>query len=1236
MDWHALARQYGVAVDQVRRLYEVAERRARTRREPRRQQEAIFLELLEEAREAAARPAPGKVTRTMGHVRTQRRRSNISPMTGQPIAPGKRTLTAPGLPRAGHGQDGSKTQERALLEAIHDASGRTKGVEGAGPKEVGARHSGGLTRRIDAAWAIATGNFDELDEQDRVLYGVEATAVREAPVELEEPDADALDPAAPDDVVPQPGRRGELPFRGELERLFGEQLDGIHVERRDALPRGALAAAEHERIVFASTAPSKATVAHEVAHVLQYRRGAPRTAAGIGERGDPAECEAHHAAAAVLAGRTVRIQGLPTAQMHLQEPEEAGAQEAEYGVTVTANSIDFARRDDGLQVEVMWYALLWQEGRDHRPLREGESPPQFAAPRLRTSVLVRRLEEHTGLRMLEDRRQGLLARREIPLIQRDPYSYTVDLSADELRQWFGGEAWQGFLDGRHPAGRDEALAPQEYIASLPPRVREIIHLGTEGRALAASDHAQLLRVVQKIEAMPPGQVADYLSRINGTTTDLTELEASLDAYVAEMAQRAVQTEEREAVQTRLYGLEEVYARYRQYRSMLMIEALNAGMSFGLGPRASTSMREELTQQLQAHGFASISELEGYIRRFEEAFEHGAATMVLDLLARYEGTLYREAERYKDPGEIAALYQKLGGMRRHHAEFERNAAISNDHDRSVALRALPWHGHLPPSMASGQAMMARRQAEVSKRAAQAEIQNLSAEHSVFQEKGLPLDRRIDKTALAEASESELGGLLSGHISSRIADIREARSQLQGNSELIYKMEGMMPQFYAQQGIAPGSIYDAIIQDKLRDDAIIRLAGGILLAIVAVALTVVSLGSATPALVAAGAAAGAFGVSGYMVYDEYKQYTEQQALADVGLADDPSIVWLVLAVAGAAVDMAAAVKAVRALAPAAKALNAGGDVSAFTEAVQALQKTGEIDARIAQAAEQAALARHRFAEASGELVKALGGKFYSFPGPFTDPDIFRILVRMAKAKIQEGVSSFQAFAAELKKARARARLDDLSPEELAKAKEAWEQALRLARSAENPIDILGESGRVIGKYSNGSHLEVISRGKDTLHGGNTIRLDPQVTTTVTGTLGDVNTVAIRGQRLPSATQVGPNPGGINILRSPQWSAIQAKYKGILESGDMLRYWRTVTDEFWEAVNKPWLDEAIARGDNFRFVSNPTDDIAIHVTDPKGRFVLDEAGNRIKSIFGREVDYLMSKGYTFLSDGTAVKPQ
>lgn len=191
---------------------------------------------------------------------------------------------------------------------------------------------------------------------------------------------------------------------------------------------------------------------------------------------------------------------------------------------------------------------------------------------------------------------------------------------------------------------------------------------------------------------------------------------------------------------------------------------------------------------------------------------------------------------------------------------------------------------------------------------------------------------------------------------------------------------------------------------------------------------------------------------------------------------------------------------------------------------------------------------------------------------------------------------------------------------------------------PMSIKSSAGKTIGDYQPGSRLEIISR-KSKLHGGNTIELDSNRTTTVTGTLKDTNTVATRGTNadgsLNGITKMGENSGGVNILRSPQWAKIQEKYKTLLTAGKTTEYWQAVCDEFWETVNRPWLDAAIKRGDQFRFVSNPASETALYVTQKNGRdFVLDGSGQKILSIFGREVEYLKKMGYTFLPDGTAVR--
>ncbi|HRC56281.1 MAG TPA: hypothetical protein PKU97_10180, partial [Kofleriaceae bacterium] len=80
---------------------------------------------------------------------------------------------------------------------------------------------------------------------------------------------------------------------------------------------------------------------------------------------------------------------------------------------------------------------------------------------------------------------------------------------------------------------------------------------------------------------------------------------------------------------------------------------------------------------------------------------------------------------------------------------------------------------------------------------------------------------------------------------------------------------------------------------------------------------------------------------------------------------------------------------------------------------------------------------YADASKELSKALG-KAYSFPGALADPEVYAALVKMARFAIKGKLHDFERFLAELKAARNAAKMADLSPAELAKAKQAWEEA------------------------------------------------------------------------------------------------------------------------------------------------------------------------------------------------------
>ena len=606
--------------------------------------------------------------------------------------------------------------------------------------------------------------------------------------------------------------------------------------------------------------------------------------------------------------------------------------------------------------------------------------------------------------------------------------------------------------------RDEVLFQHQYIANLPPKVKELIKFSVKGKELTPADYEKLFALAKKIEAMPVGQANDYASKVTATPTDLDVFERSVDKYLAGAAARDKDNAERDTVHTKLVGLEEVYKKYQLYQSLVTsgsMSAIGAGIPGGGGnvgggiviSREAEKLRQELEVDVKAHGFSGLDDFRAWIARFEQAFEKESVNIALDLLGKLAGNLFKEQERYRDPAQVSALHQKLGGMRSAYAELETHAAIYNEWVRTKDQHRIPGQGHLHPKSTRAEAMEAKQRAEAAKAKAMAQYEDVAADHPILEEEGLPDDKKLDKVALAKAGERELGGILQAQISRRMSDIGEAKGQIEGRHELIYKMDKLLPQFYAQQGIKPGSIHDLIIQAKMRSDAVLKLVKGLAITIVAVAVAVVSLGTATPAIVAAGAAGVGAGISAWQAYESYQEYTQEKDLADVGLAQDPSMGWLVLAVASAALDMAAAVKAVRALGKAAKALEAGGDLKSFLATVKELEKQGELTASVARATEKAAAARKGVQDASLELTKAMAGKAYSFPGPLLDPEVYAVVLKLARNAVKSKVYDAEKFITELRLARTDAKLADLSPQELAKAKQAWEaaKALEVAEGA-----------------------------------------------------------------------------------------------------------------------------------------------------------------------------------------------
>ena len=128
-------------------------------------------------------------------------------------------------------------------------------------------------------------------------------------------------------VRPLRGSSESIPYRARMEQAFGADFSTVNSIRGQSAwltGLGAQAASWPEAVAFASTTPPPRVVAHELAHVLQYRNTArdSNLRRGVAMRADPAEVEARRAIGQIEAGLSPRLRVSPSAGLMLYTDEE--------------------------------------------------------------------------------------------------------------------------------------------------------------------------------------------------------------------------------------------------------------------------------------------------------------------------------------------------------------------------------------------------------------------------------------------------------------------------------------------------------------------------------------------------------------------------------------------------------------------------------------------------------------------------------------------------------------------------------------------------------------------------------------------------------------------------------------------------------------------------------------------------------------------------------------------------
>ncbi len=284
-----------------------------------------------------------------------------------------------------------------------------------------------------------------------------------------------------------------------------------------------------------------------------------------------------------------------------------------------------------------------------------------------------------------------------------------------------GGAWEEEADraaeqvvrgSKPPAGL--APLPGPPGPRMPAGVPEVLR--TTGRPIDPSAQAEVDRQFWDKTKYRPGQKL-------GTTADDRQMaeywKILRDEMLRKRQAREATAKERRTIETRLYGLEELYRRYRSYLSMRKSTGTLAGMgavspqaagaSLGSQP-AINRMRAQLDADLITAGFpGGIADFETFIHDYEKVFERETLAIARVMLDQYQHLLWTEEQRYKGADAAGALHEAVRGSGAR-AEYETAEKIRAEHAAGVvySLEEMQeqayWVGKRNEALARGEALV----------------------------------------------------------------------------------------------------------------------------------------------------------------------------------------------------------------------------------------------------------------------------------------------------------------------------------------------------------------------------------------------------------------------------------------------------------------------------------------------------------------------------------------------------
>jgi hypothetical protein len=585
---------------------------------------------------------------------------------------------------------------------------------------------------------------------------------------------------------------------------------------------------------------------------------------------------------------------------------------------------------------------------------------------------------------------------------------------------------------------------RKNIESLPDDIKKVLFAeGADDSSILPDDYTQLLRIAQKLTNLSAAERQDYLARINISTSSLDVLERSIESYIRFRAEREKQAQENETVAKPLLGAEDIYTQYKDYKQLEKNVALGSatkslakdpmeaeeGMSF-LEERFQDAQSSLLTA-LKYKGFDSIKAFEQAINAYRISFRTQAVNLALDVLARYDHMLFEERKKFQKPGAIQKIVRDIGATKA--SALYREASEQRSIAKNLRLAHEPkekWWIE-PARKAESAAVAAHAQAE--SEVIQASGNDpLVAENTTNREKLTGLDLAGAQSYLWEI------------LDERAEHVRSAREDFHDDPDRIFKLPDLIKASMELQGIDSETVYGKIINDYIEDEKDSHRLSSIAWGIVQIALAfLVPVGG----WVAAAAAIANAVISTHQAYSGYKEYEEQERdYALHFLSEEPSLVWVGIAIAAAALDLNVAgsilikesSSALKALKDPLLKFSKDGDLTALVAKIEATDAQRELK----MALEREAKASLEAAREGWKDAMFASGKAYVMIG-IVDPSAAKGFFRALYRQIKHGVNTIAKLRANAKYMDAVSDFARMSGAERAELETAFEELKNLVK-------------------------------------------------------------------------------------------------------------------------------------------------------------------------------------------------